>query len=92
MKKMYLILAVVVLLLLVPRAGAWSWSIHWAVAEAAYNELPENVRIRFNYTLLVNGGAVWPDQYRNDQEPWAELFRAVGIYKLHLEHRLNIGC
>jgi hypothetical protein len=74
MKKMYLILAVVVLLLLVPRAKAWEGSTHQAVAEAAYNELPENVKIHLNYVSLVVDGAVWPDWYRRNPDPWGRTF------------------
>ncbi|MCJ7720122.1 MAG: hypothetical protein MUO36_01495 [Candidatus Hadarchaeum sp.] len=44
MKKICLILAVVVLLLLVPMTEAWEGSTHQAVAKAAYDELPENVK------------------------------------------------
>jgi len=73
MKKKYLVLAVVVLLLLVPMTEAWEGSTHRAVAEAAYNELPENVRIHLNYTFLIDG-SVWPDWYRRDPDPWGRTF------------------
>jgi hypothetical protein len=78
MKKMYVVLAVVALLLLIPQVKAWGWSTHWAVAEAAYNELPENVRVHLNYTMLVSEGAIWPDQYRTDPDPWGRTFPSSG--------------
>jgi len=77
MKKMYLILAVIALLALVPMAKAWEGSTHQAVADAAYNELPENVRTHLDYTWISDGSR-WPDWYRTDPDPWDRTFPSSG--------------
>jgi len=77
MKKKYLILTAVLLLLLVPRANAWNWKTHWDVVEAAYQELPENVKAVLSYTI-IRDGAVWPDRYRNTPDPYGRTFPSSG--------------
>ena len=77
MKKTYLILTAVLLLLLVPGANAWKWSTHRAVARAAYEELPENIRIYLNDTIIEDG-STWPDEYRNTPDPYGRTFPSSG--------------
>jgi hypothetical protein len=78
MKKTYLILTAVLLLLLVPGANAWNWTTHRAVARAAYEELPENIKIHLNYNRIVDDGAVWPDRYRGTPDPYGLTFPSSG--------------
>ena len=70
-------MAAVLLLLLVPGANAWKWSTHRAVARAAYDEIPENVRIHLNY-MIVEDGSTWPDEYRNTPDPYGRTFPSSG--------------
>jgi hypothetical protein len=77
MKKICFLLTAVVFSLSVQVVGAWEGSTHRAIAEAAYNKLPENVRARLNYTWIIDGSC-WPDWYRNDPDPWGRTFPSSG--------------
>jgi len=74
MKKTCLILAAILLLLLAPGANAWRWATHSAVARAAYEELPENIKIHLDYNRIVEDGAIWPDKYNDTLDPYGRTF------------------
>lgn len=73
MRKIILILPLVLLVLLASQAYAWKWTTHRAVAKAAYDQLPENVRIHLSYTTIKDG-STWPDEYRDTPDPYGRTF------------------
>jgi hypothetical protein len=92
MKKAHLILAAVLLLLLVPGANAWKWSTHRAVARAAYEKLPENVRIYLIYTR-VEYGSTLPDTdrqtYPDHAQPGSRAQAAYWLTEAGSRYREN---
>ncbi|GEM_PF-3301178 len=72
MRKAILILPVL-LLLLAPQACAWRRITHEAIAEAAYQELPENLKDLLDRDKIIEG-STWPDRYRHDPDPYGRTF------------------
>jgi len=68
MRKLPLLLFVLLLLALVPQAQAWEWATHRRVVEAAYEELPENIRARLSRDW-IREGSTWPDRYKYEPDP-----------------------
>jgi len=81
MRKIILILPLVLFVLLAPHAYAWKWATHEAVAKAAYDQLPENVRIHLSYTIIEDG-STWPDEYRDTPDPYGRTFPSSGHIQL----------
>ena len=77
MRKLHLTLCAFLLLALAPQTRAWNWKTHWDVVEAAYQELPENVKAVLSYTIIYEG-AVWPDKYRTTPDPYGRTFPSSG--------------
>ena len=77
MRKIILILPLVLLALLASQAYAWKWTTHRAVVKAAYDQLPENVRIHLSYTIIEDG-STWPDEYRDTPDPYGRTFPSSG--------------
>jgi hypothetical protein len=92
MKKTYLILTAVLLLLLAPQASAWGHTTHKAVARAAYEELPENVRIHLIYTRIEYGSTL-PDTdrqtYPDHAQPGSRAQAAYWLTEAGSRYRKN---
>lgn len=77
MRKIILIVPLVLLALFAPQARAWNGPTHRAVAKAAYDQLPENVRIHLSYAIIEDG-STWPDVYRNTPDQYERTFPSSG--------------
>lgn len=70
-------LCVFLLLALAPQTKAWEGQTHRDVAQAAFQELPDNVQALLDYSRIYDG-STWPDVYRTSADPFGWTFPSSG--------------
>jgi hypothetical protein len=68
MKKIAWTLSAILLLVFAPQVQAWEWSTHRQIVQVVYDELPDNVKVNLDWSLIYEG-STWPDLYRHNPDP-----------------------